>query len=140
MIKIYLGKMASNVGTLADSELLYLTKHTWDCAWYWGFGYVGNSSSHFHFSALLATTKTASELFQSTKISDADWWVIRDLFIQAYALKKAAEVYRYGGHQTNHAGITDIIKDTDIGVRLNADIKKILDVLWGFIEKATEDK
>jgi len=140
MTKIYLGKMRPNVGTLADSESLYLTKHTWDCNWYWGFGYIGNSRCHFQFSSFLETPKLASEIFKSTNITDADWWIIRDLFVQAYALKKAAEVYRYGGHQTNHAGITDIIKDTDIGVRLNADIKKILDVLWGFIEKATEDK
>ena len=140
MTKIYLGKLKSDVGTYADSQNIYLDKHSWDCGWYWGFGYIGNKNCHFHFESLLKDSKLASELFKSTNISDNEWWVIRDLFKQAYVLKEAAAVYRYGGHQTSRIGVTDMLRDDVLVVRLNADLKKILDVLWDFVENATKTK
>ena len=85
MNRILLGRVAKNAKTYADGELLFLTKHTWDCGWYWGFGYIGNRNCHFHFDSLLENHKLASELFSDTNISNEDWWVIRDLFKQAYA-------------------------------------------------------
>jgi hypothetical protein len=141
MTKILLGTLKSDAGTeIADGEVIYLSKHKWDCGWYWGFGYVGNVRSHFHFESLIKNTKTASELFDRTNIADKEWWVIRDLFVQAYALQKAAEVYRYGGHQTSLAGVTDIIKNPEIAKQLNADLEKVLDVLWDYVVKSTQTK
>jgi hypothetical protein len=99
--KILLGKIKSDAGTFADGENVWLEKHKWDCGWYWGFGYLGNKNCHFHFDSLLyindgkgSVKYCASDLFESTNISDSDWWIIRDLFVQAYALHKAAEVYQ----------------------------------------------
>ena len=143
MNKIRLGKLKANAGTFADGETIYLDKHSWDCGWYWGFGYVGNRNCHFHFDSLLyikdgkgSVKYCASDLFDDTNITDKEWWVIRDLFTQAYALRKAAEVYRYGGHQTTVVGTTDIIKDADMATRLNADLAKVLDLVWDYACKA----
>lgn len=147
MTKILLGKMKSDAGTSADGENVWLTKHEWQCGWYWGFGYLGNKNCHFHFDSLLyikdgkgSVKYCASDLFESTNISDKEWWVMRDLFVQAYALQKAAEVYRNGGHQSTLAGVTDLIKDADIAKRLNADLEKVLNTLWDYACKATEKK
>ena len=123
--KIYLGKHPDYDGKL------FLSKHSWDCGWYWGFGYIGNKNVHTHFdSVFLNDSEVASNVFTETPFSDADWWIVRDLFIQAYALKKAAEAYRYGGHQTTVTGVTDIIKDVDMTVRLNADLERVLNMVW----------
>ena len=139
-MKILLGKMKSNVGTYADGQNLYLEKHKWVCDWYWGFGYIGNKNCHFHFDSLLYNVNgiqhpLASDLFEKTNITDNQWWVIRDLFVQAYALKAAAEVYRYGGHQATKPGVTDTIRSPDKAASLNQDLSNTLDILWAYIEK-----
>lgn len=131
------------LGTLKeDNTTCYLTKHKWDCDWYWGLGYIDNNNYHTRFDStfLKVKPKLASEVFSTTNISDSDWWIVRDLFIQAYALKKVAEVYVYGGHQTYEAGTTDIIKDVDMCTRLNRDLEKVLDTLWDFVVEATKEK
>ena len=141
--KIRLGRLKTDAGTFADGEVVYLEKHRWDCDWYWAFGYIGNRNCHFHFDSLLyikddkgGVKYGASALFSDTPITDKEWWVIRDLFVQAYALKKAAEVYRYGGHQTTLQGVTDLIRSEDLEARLNKDLETVLDTLWNFICKA----
>lgn len=132
--KIRLGKMKEDAPFYTAGENVYLTKHKWECGWYWGFGYIGNKDSHYHFDSLLENCNngfvTASEIFEKTNIDDATWWLIRDLFTQAYALQKAAEVYRHGGHQTSRKGVTDIIIDDAMATRLNADLEKVLDAVW----------
>lgn len=145
--KILLGRLKKGAGTYADGENIYLEKHSWDCGWYWGFGYVGNASCHFHFDSLLYPKNTkgmvlhcASEIFEKTNIDDKAWWVIRDLFVQAYALKRAAEVYRCGGHQTSEKGVTDIIKNLELADKINADLKLVLDLVWDVVCNAVKEK
>lgn len=138
MTKILLGKLKSDADIYAMGETIYLSKHTFDCGWYWGFGYIGNSRCHYHFETFLKDAKLASELFESPNISDRDWWVIRDLFVQAYAIKKTAEVYKHGGNQTLlEGGVTDVLQDTAMVTRLNADLEKILNILWDYVISAT---
>jgi hypothetical protein len=140
--KIYIGKLKKDVGNhYAEGERLYLSKHSWDCGWYWGFGYVGNKDLGAHFdSVFLNDTHTASEIFEEQIFTDSDWWVIRDLFIQAYALKQVAEVYRYGGHQTTKHGITDLIESEGKATEANADLKKVLDKVWEFMNIRIENQ
>lgn len=139
-MKIYLGTVKATSGTYAAGGALYLSKHSWDCDWYWGFGHVGNLNCHFHFESLLENSNLASEIFESTNISDSDWWVIRDLFKQAYSLKDAAATYRHGGHQTSRTGITDILKNPEMEQKLNSDLERILDKLWEFVMEAVTPK
>lgn len=125
MDKIYLGKI--------DNDRIYLKKHSWDCGWYWGFGYLGNKNSHFHIESLLQRETNINAIFSKTKLTQDQWWIIRDLFIQAYALKKCAEVYQYGGHQTSETGITDIIQNKDKANAINKDLEIILNTVWDYI-------
>lgn len=135
-MKILLGKLNRDADVTASGENLYLEKHKWDCGWYWAMGYLGNVRCHFHFESFLDHNKLASELFETTPITDSEWWVIRDLFKQAYSLKAAAEVYLHGGHQTTREGITDILKSEDKAKALNADLELVLDLVWDFTCKA----
>jgi hypothetical protein len=133
---IILGRVKQGAGTYADGQTLVIHKHSWDCGWYWGFGYIGNAQCHFHFDTLIGRHKV-KDLFEHTLISDSDWWVIRDLYKQAYALKEAAATYQHGGHLTHRAGVTDIIKDKEVADRLNKDLGTILDKAWAYLQMAT---
>lgn len=135
---IYLGTLAP--GQLFGGEKIWLEKHSWNCDWYWGFGYIGNRNLHFHINSLIKEPAPceASSLFSETKISDDTWWIARDLFIQAYALKNAAEVYQYGGSQRPKKGVTDIIENPETAKQLNADLEKVLDKAWELIKESTQ--
>jgi hypothetical protein len=62
-LRICLGTLNDFAGTFADGEKVYLSQHSWDCDWYWGFGYVGNAKCNFHFDGLLKSNKTSLEIF-----------------------------------------------------------------------------
>ena len=129
------------MGITKENERLYLTKHTWDCGWYWGMGYIGNNELHMHFDLVfLKGSYNVSNYFSNTKITQDDWWVLIDLFIQAYTLKRTAEVYKHGGRQTNKAGVTDIIKNELMANQLNVDLEKILDTIWKIMTKISKRK
>ena len=144
--KIFLGRVKHEADNMLAGENVYLTKHTWDCEWYWGMGYwgmgyIGNSQTHSHFdSVFLKDSKTASELFINPKFTDGEWWIIRDLMIQAYALKHAAEVYKYGGHQPTARDTTDKIENPAMVELLNKDLKTVLDTLWDYMTRESRAK
>jgi len=121
------------LGTSIEDGKLYLTKHSWDCGWYWGFGYIGNANLHTHFDGTFLNGeniwKSPKELFKSTAITDKLWWELKDLFVQAYALKKVAEVYHYGGHCTITEN-TKAILSTEKEAIINADLEIILNKIW----------
>jgi hypothetical protein len=43
-----------------NNEPIYLSPPSWDCGWYWGFGYLGNKNCHYHVDGL---TKIQSQDF-----------------------------------------------------------------------------
>ena len=127
MDKIYLGN-TTQCGSL------YLSKHSWDCGWYWGFGYIGNNSCHMHIDSLMGAEYDIRNIFdKGSPITQNQWWIIRDLFKQAYALQKVADVYRHGGHQTSKPGITDCIKNLEMAALINKDLEVVLDKVWDFL-------
>lgn len=143
MAKLFLGTVTKNYhektkkDVFISGEKIYLTKHSWDCSWYWGFGYIGNHNLHTHFdSCLLTEVYSVDDIFTESPITESEWWIIRDLFIQAYALRKCAEVYHYGGHQTTKKGVTDVIQNKELENKINSDLEIVLNTVWDFIEKA----
>ena len=125
--KILLGKI--------DNENIYLYKHSWDCGWYWGMGYIGNKNCQYHIKSLIQDKYDVNKIFSSTKLTQAQWWIVRDLFVQAYALKKVAEVYKSGGYQSSLKGITDKLVNADKAAIANADLAIILDTIWEYINQ-----
>ena len=122
------------LGNTTEYGKLYLSKHSWDCGWYWGFGYIGNSRLHMHIDSLIGAEYDIRSIFdEGSPITQNQWWIIRDLFTQAYALKKAAEIYQHGGHQTTKPGMTDCIKNLEMAARINKDLEIVLNKVWDFI-------
>ena len=128
MAKIYLG-------TIRGTKL-FIEKHKWDCSWYWAFGYIGNRDLHTHFDNVFLKERITWDVttFDDCNFRQGDWWVILELFKQAYALKEAAAVYKHGGWVANRVGITDTTKSKAKMETLNEDLKKTLDILWEFMD------
>ena len=87
-----------------------------------------------HIDSLIDAEYNIGNIFdKGSPITQDQWWLIRDLFKQAYALKAAAEVYQYGGHQTTRPGMTDCIKNLEMAARINKDLETVLDKVWDFL-------
>ena len=151
MKKIKLGKIKAEIKksqsydpskdhlSLEDEEI-YINKHSWDCGWYWGLGYIGNNDLHTHASVFIHELlwHDVTEVFiESIFKTDSDFWTFKDLLKQAYALRECAEVYVYGGHCITNK-TTGVIKSEEMNKRINEDLKKVLDTLWNFLEDLTK--
>lgn len=127
--KIYLGR-------IEGTGPIYLTQHRWDCDWYWAFGYLGNKDCHFHISSLIdhpgkydPEWHNVTRHFTETWLTQDQWWILRDLFIQAYAIRKCADSMLYGGHQTMQAE-PHRIKSESLNNELNGHLETLLKNIW----------
>jgi len=124
-----------------DGELIYLSKPSFDCGWYWGFGYLGNRNCHYHVDGLMDKHNTnlfdafKAEFGDSLVISDVDLWVISELFMTFYTLKSTAEVLGRGGSHMTTNPLSKLIINKNEVKRINevllphvfVEIYKILD-------------
>lgn len=67
--------------------------------------------------------------------STKEWWRIKDLFVQFYRLRDAAEVFQYGGHCTSNRTEKEIVPD--MAASINRHIKEVIIPL---IEEALDKK
>ena len=87
-----------------------------------------------HIDSLMGTEYDIDNIFdRGSPITQDQWWIIRDLFKQAYTLQKAAEVYQYGDHQITKPGITDCIKNLEMAALINKDLETVLNKVWDFL-------
>lgn len=137
MDKILLGTTTSNLKDFDEGEKIFITKHSWDCSWYFGFGYIGNKNIHTHFREVFLKDvfKSVNECFSKTKITESEWWLLKDLFKQAYTLKECAEVYQYGGHMTSDCKKSYVINDRHTANLLNKDLETVLNRIWELLEE-----
>lgn len=91
-----------------QEKLEYLAPPSWDCGWYWGFGYLQNSDIHHHIDTLNKNKNffdALKEYYGDTLTikNDSDLWVFCELMRTFYVLKEAAEVLGRGGaHYTTN--------------------------------------
>lgn len=88
-----------------------LRRPSFDCDWYWGFGYLGNRDCHYHLDSLETMdwqndAMRNKNLFDQLKIhfgdsltikDDADLWSFCEIVTTIYTLKEAAELFNRGG-------------------------------------------
>lgn len=122
-----LGKEVWLLGKDKDDMNLYLVKASWDCGWYWGFGYVqsykrGDIEIHTHIdSSFMGVQKVwdidknkfvetgyihniyDAPMLAETTFSEEEGWQLSELFKQFYKFKEVAEILHRGG-----AGITTL--------------------------------
>jgi hypothetical protein len=126
---IFLGKL--------HGEDVFLAPPSWDCGWYWGFGYIRNRNLHTHYNCLCLKKlekynykKQVYELtdfihileqnpnFQTT-LSRSKQWQLSDYMKSFYALKEASEVLGRGSsHYTGQVNTS--IKNTSMSRKIDS--------------------
>lgn len=128
--KVFLGKV--------DDKKIYLSAPSWDCGWYWGFGYLGNKNSHYHVNGLTKIEKYNFEkkVFEYEFVdlhdglkkhfgesfivkNDKDIWNLAELFQTFYLLKETCEVFGRGGSYYATNPCKDIITNNSEVERIN---------------------
>ena len=117
MKRVCLGKV--------DGRSIFLSPPSWDCDWYWGYGYLGNKDCHYHVSGLMKE----SNLFDGIKghfdsgtfilKEEKDIWTFAELFATFYSLKETAEVLGRGGSNYGFNPCKGIIENKQEVKRIN---------------------
>lgn len=125
-----------------DGDNYYMEAPSWDCEWYWGFGYVEtytnknrpdlarDISSHQHFKGLWLKKhgdKYRHKLSDwngfETPLTEKEQWALSDLMQQFYALKEAAEIIGRGSaHIRGHPLCESGIQDKGLAERINKEL------------------
>jgi hypothetical protein len=141
MSKIYLGTVKEGFKDLGG-EKIYLYKHSWDCSWYWGLGYIGNKDLHTHFEYVFlrgSSEYSLPNIFSHTKLNQNNWWAILEMFSSAYKLREVADLYYRGGSHITTNLCKDKLQDKELSDRINKDLELVLNRVWKYIEDSIED-
>lgn len=122
-----------------DRGSCYLSAPTWDCGWYWSFGYLGHKHVHFHLDSLKDRHNTdlcsaiKKEFGDTLTITDEkDLWTFAELAQTVYTLKETAEVLGRGGSHLTTNPLSSLIKNEDEVKRIN---EKVLPMIFDEINK-----
>lgn len=105
-----------------NNEPIYLSPPSWDCGWYWGFGYLGNNNCHYHLDGLGKSNlhDNIVEHFGDTlRILKSQIWEFAELVYTIYLLKTTAEVLGRGGSHLSSNPCSAIIKNPEEVTRIN---------------------
>lgn len=122
-----------------EGDSIYLSAPSWDCSWYWGFGYIGNKNCHYHLNGLnryenINFYDAIKKHFGDTLVikNDSDLWVFCELVLTAYSLKETAEVLGRGGSHMTTNPLAELIKN-------ETEVKRINEVLLPAIFDSIND-
>ena len=133
------GKKSWLLGQDEDGINYYLEEPSWDCGWYWGFGYVEtytnnrnpekskDISSHQHFNGLFFEGSQNGydmfkEFFVKTPLTDDEIWKLLDFMKTFYTLRETSELFGFGySHYTEKSKLDDLKRD-DLVKLINKDL------------------
>lgn len=124
------GKDIYFLGRDSEGVAHWLEAGSWDCGWYWGFGYVEtytnnehpersrDISSHTHFDGLKQNGGNMfdnfKEKFVDTPLNDSEIWKLCELMETFYISNKYARALHCGGaHYTENPAKETIKNDTE---------------------------
>lgn len=110
-VREFHGKKLFLLGKSEDGTFYYLESPSWDCGWYWGFGYIEGFAketptdrghdSHEHAEDFLSKWFTehngSKPRLVETVFDEAGGWKLSELFASFYILKDAAGLFGRGG-------------------------------------------
>lgn len=110
-----------------DKERVYMPKPSWDCDWYWGFGYLDSAYTHTHFDSCILDKSKCSfdafkDYFETTPLTDDDIWILCDYMKSFYTLKKTAELFKHGNSWQTERATIDKLKDLDLYNKINHEL------------------
>lgn len=111
-VKHALGKDIYLLGADEHGEKYWLESPSWDCGWYWGFGYIKTYTnndnpersrdiqSHQHAEDFMSkwfySWNGSKPVLKYTTFSEEEGWELSELFAEFYFLKNAAENFKRG--------------------------------------------
>lgn len=143
------GKEVYLLGVDEEGTKYWLEAPSWDCDWYWGFGYVetyqGNRNpsiardidSHQHFNGLFLKGNGMAHdrfknFFKESTVDSSELWKLLELMSTFYTLKETAEVFGRGGVHYANNPCKELIQDKGIADKIN---KEILPQLFEEVKK-----
>ena len=132
-VKIIHGKKHYLLGIRkSDGLKVWLQEPSWDCDWYWGFGYIEIYSKnqktlyeHTHFDSLFFgkekdAFKMLKEYFKETVLTDKEKWQIIDYMESFYTLRKTSDLFYIGD---SHYTTTPLqLKNNEIYEKINKEM------------------
>lgn len=130
------GKNVYLLGEDSDGVYYWLEEGSWDCDWYWGFGYVetytnnkypdlaNDIDSHQHFDIMFFNQKQNAydvfkDFFANSVLSDDELWKLVELMKSFYIAREYADMlHRGGAHYTGNPA-KNTIQNTDEYNRIN---------------------
>lgn len=143
-IKTFFGKKNYLIGKGEDGKNIYLLAPSWDCGWYWGFGYLETYTRrqgqldiemHTHFSTLGENQNYFDgfkEYFKETPLNDSEIWKLCDYMKSFYTLSDTAEFFRHGYSWYTETAKIDDLQRIDLENEIN---QKMLPQLFERIDK-----
>ena len=130
------GKTIYLLGEDKDGVKYWLEQGSWDCDWYWGFGYIEtytnnknpsrskDISSHEHFDSKILNAgtycfDTFKEIFVKTPLNDKEIWTLCELMKTFYTLEKTSELYYKGSSHITNNPSKDLLKNDEEYQRIN---------------------
>lgn len=117
----------------------YLVEPSWNCDWYWGFGYVqtfpdnrfpnksNDLTSHTHWDTSIVGNIDGKQVFHLNEnpnfvksvLDDNESWELADLMKQFYTLQKTAQLYHIGDSNLTSSENTSINKNEELWKDIN---------------------
>lgn len=106
------------LGENKDGIKYWLEEATWDCNWYWGFGYIKtytnnknpeisrDIASHQHFDSLFLNKNifdSFKNFFKETTLNDNEIWELLGYMEEFYKMKEYSNLLYSGNHITSQA-------------------------------------
>lgn len=151
--KIYLG-------SVKGKGRIYLTPPSWDCGWYWGFGYLGNSRNHYHVDGLkekityhhvggekpqivrdvkrMCLCDGFKQEFGKSFIvkDDEEIWKLAELFETFYLLRETAELFGRGGCNVSENPLSGLLKNEECVNKINSELlPQVFEQIYRILEK-----
>ena len=125
-------------------EKVWLETPSWDCDWYWGFGYLHTKSSHTHVSGLTGRHEyydTEKQCFRlsseyihniydspelvETTFTEKEGWKLSELFKEFYLLKAMAE-YTHRNPASCHLTTSPVTQDPEKMAQWHKEINEVM--------------
>ena len=117
-----------------DGQSIMLRRPSFDCNWYWGFGYLGNHDCHYHLDSLHTyywqnKDMQKKNLYDQLKLhfgdtltitDDRDLWQFCEIVRTIYTLCKTAYLYYLGGSHFTTNPDAELLKNTAEWERINS--------------------
>jgi len=140
------GKKVYLLGKDKSGDYVWLEAPSWDCNWYWGFGYIEryfdnkrpskaeDISSHSHWDSEIIGNiegeyrhhlNTNPNIVESV-LTDAESWKLAELMKSYYILKETADFFKHGGSHLSENPLKNFLLIFNKNEELTKKINEVL--------------